>query len=140
LLGLPHYLGFKAVMIGILAHGLYKAALFLCVGTIDHHFHTRIIDDLGGVFDELRAVSLLLIVSALSMAGVPFFFGFVAKEVLLTAVFEEDVARWVLGAVWLNAVLTVLASLILIKDVGLKRSPTKRPLADAPRPTTHPAL
>ncbi len=122
LIGLPSFAGFKALAIGILAHALYKSALFLSVGSIDHSVETRLIDKLGGMWKYMPATGVVVILSALSMAGVPFFFGFLAKEVLLDATVAYMAAKTFLGgaAIWvvaISAALTGTAGYILIYDV-----------------------
>ena len=44
LIGLPGQNGLKAASLGIVAHALYKSALFLVAGTIDHATGTSLID------------------------------------------------------------------------------------------------
>ncbi|MBK8026244.1 MAG: DUF4040 domain-containing protein [Chloroflexi bacterium] len=118
LIGLPESAGLKAAFVGILAHGLYKAALFLTAGAIDHATGTRIIDNLGGLARKLPGWAIVAIISAVSMAGIPPLFGFVAKEVLLDAVLHGyAVASLPLIIVAVSASLTVTAALILIFDV-----------------------
>ncbi|MBL8130474.1 MAG: DUF4040 domain-containing protein [Anaerolineae bacterium] len=118
LLGLPDSAGLKAAFVGILAHGLYKAALFLTAGAVDHATGTRIIDHLGGLAKTLPGWTGVAVVSALSMAGIPPLFGFVGKEVLLDAVIGSyKVASLPLLIVGVSAALTVTAALILIFDV-----------------------
>lgn len=76
--GLP--LATEAVCLLILAHGLFKGALFLVVGVVDHECGTRDrreIPDLDEGWGWVRAVA---IVSAASMAGIAPLAGFVAKE------------------------------------------------------------
>lgn len=69
----------------LLAHALFKSALFLVVGIIDHEAGTRDLRKLSGLG---RRSPLLAVVAALalaSMAGLPPLFGFVAKESVLHA-------------------------------------------------------
>ena len=76
--GLDHTT-FAATLL-ILGHGLFKAALFLIVGVVDHQTHTRDIRRLSGVGRRMPAVGAIAIISAASMAGLPPLFGFIAKE------------------------------------------------------------
>ncbi|MFO7592309.1 MAG: hydrogen gas-evolving membrane-bound hydrogenase subunit E [Acidimicrobiia bacterium] len=64
----------------LLAHALFKSALFLTVGVIDHQAHTRDVRALDGIGRLLPGLCIAAIVAAASMAGIPLFFGFVAKE------------------------------------------------------------
>src|SRR6478752_5776668 len=69
----------------LLAHGLFKATLFLVVGIIDHQSGTRDIRKLSGVYQSSRALAVVAAIGAASMAGVPPLAGFVAKESVFEA-------------------------------------------------------
>ncbi len=122
MIGLPEYGGLKAAFVGIMAHALYKAALFLCAGTIDHSVGTRIIDKLGGLRKLMPVTAGVVVVSALSMAGLPIFFGFVAKEVLLDVWLEAQFVgqQITYGLIIVSAAFTGTVGFILIWDVFFK--------------------
>ncbi|MBC6936203.1 MAG: DUF4040 domain-containing protein [Chloroflexi bacterium] len=124
LIGLPEAAGIKAAMVGILAHALYKGALFLIVGAVDHATGTRNIDELGGLWRKMPALAGVTVVAGLSMAGVPPLFGFVAKETLLEAVIAEPLA---LAVVVLSATLTVAVAFRLIWDIFGGKSRARLP-------------
>ncbi len=122
LIGLPNFLGFKALAVGILAHAFYKSAMFLVVGSIDHSTGTRKLTDLGGMWQHMPYNGVVMILSALSMAGVPFLFGFLAKEVLLDATVSYMATETVLSglSLWIvlgSAALLGVTGTILIYDV-----------------------
>ncbi len=96
--GTVSQLGFLTMVVGLgtpeaalaglallLAHGLFKATLFLVVGIIDHQAGTRDIRKLSGVFGSARALAVVAAIGAASMAGVPPLAGFVAKESVFEA-------------------------------------------------------
>ena len=122
MIGLPGQNGLKAAFVGIIAHALYKSALFLVAGTIDHAAGTRIIDRLGGLRRQMPFMFVVTVISALSMAGLPFLLGFVAKETLLDAMLNYSAPHTVLilGIVLVSSVLTALAGYMLIYDVFWK--------------------
>ncbi len=123
MLGLPGQIGIKAALVGIIAHALYKSALFLVAGTIDHATGTRFIDKLGGLRQRMPAMFAVTVISALSMAGAPFLMGFVAKEVLLDAMLHYE-GRWtplVMLVVLFSTAFTAMAAYMLIYEVFLKR-------------------
>jgi NADH:ubiquinone oxidoreductase subunit 5 (subunit L)/multisubunit Na+/H+ antiporter MnhA subunit len=119
LVGLPNAAGMKAAMIGILAHALYKGALFLISGTVDRATGTRNVNELGGLRRLMPGLAVITALVGLSMAGVPPFFGFVAKETLLEAVMAQPLA---LAVVALSATLTVTAALGLFWDVFMGKT------------------
>ncbi len=114
LIGLPAGAGLKAALIGILAHALYKGAMFLIAGIVDHATGTRNVDELGGLRRLMPGLAVVTAVATLSMAGVPPLFGFVAKETLLEAVIHQPVP---LAIVAISAAFTVIAALRLSWDV-----------------------
>jgi multicomponent Na+:H+ antiporter subunit A len=64
----------------LLAHALFKAALFLVVGIVEHQTGTRDLRRLPALGPRWRPVAIVSLVSAASMAGLPLLIGFVAKE------------------------------------------------------------
>ncbi len=114
LIGLPHQEGVKAALIGILAHSLYKASLFLVAGALDHATGTRDLNKLGGLAHKLPGWAAVAVIAGLSMAGVPPLLGFIAKESLLEVLLDNPLA---LAIVVLSAALTVTMALILVWDV-----------------------
>jgi multicomponent Na+:H+ antiporter subunit A len=74
-------LGFTAAALAVLvAHSLFKAALFLIVGIVDKATGTRQIGELSGVGARMPMVAVAGAVAAGSMAGLPPLLGFVTKE------------------------------------------------------------
>jgi multicomponent K+:H+ antiporter subunit A len=83
LIGQDTEIAFKALAIGVLAHALYKSALFLVVGSVDHEAGSRDLRHLGGLARSMPFSFVVGFLAALSMAGLPPLFGFLAKETLL---------------------------------------------------------
>lgn len=74
-----------AAAIHVLAHALFKSALFMYVGIIDHQTGTRDIRQLSGLWKSMPVSAAAVSVAALSMAGVPPLLGFISKENLFAA-------------------------------------------------------
>jgi len=75
----------------IFNHAAYKGTLFLVVGIVEHATHTRDIRKLGGLRKKMPIVFVLCLLAGLSMAGLPPFFGFIAKETLYAELLHNDV-------------------------------------------------
>jgi NADH:ubiquinone oxidoreductase subunit 5 (subunit L)/multisubunit Na+/H+ antiporter MnhA subunit/multisubunit Na+/H+ antiporter MnhB subunit len=75
--------------LAILSHALYKGALFLVAGMVEHHAHTRRLDELGGLRPALPLAFVACALAALSMAGFPPLLGWVAKDAAFAAFFES---------------------------------------------------
>lgn len=119
----------------LIVHSLYKAALFLVVGCIDHATGTRDADVLGGLGRAMPITAIAAAVAALSMAGFPPFLGFIGKELKYAgalAVASEPVL--VAGAVLLaNSLMFAVAGVVALRpfwrksDGPLPRAPHEAP-------------
>jgi len=103
LLGLGTPIAARAFVVTLLAHALYKGALFLVAGNIDHATGTRSVARLGGLARAMPWTTATAGVAALSMAGGPPLFGFLAKETAYEAVLEAPRAAAAFGAVTVAA-------------------------------------
>jgi multicomponent Na+:H+ antiporter subunit A len=137
LIGMGTPAAVKAVMVVITAHALYKAALFLIVGIVDHETGTRELPLLGGLARKMPISAGLATLAAVSMAGLPPLYGFLAKEKFL-----ESVLLWQAGSVWtilapvvavVGAIWGVAYSILLVYSVFLGESrATPKPPHEAP--------
>ncbi|MBE2271550.1 MAG: hypothetical protein IAE80_25175, partial [Anaerolinea sp.] len=119
LLGLPHYEGYLAAMVGIIGHALYKSPLFMLAGAIDHTTGTRLIDKLGGLARLMPIGAVIAVVSGLSMAGIIPLMGFVSKETLIHALthYHGEYAALIALVVFVSAGLLVIVAAIFVWDV-----------------------
>ncbi|MEV1291854.1 hydrogen gas-evolving membrane-bound hydrogenase subunit E [Pseudonocardia sp. NPDC049635] len=82
----------------LLAHGLFKAPLFMVVGAIDKACGTRDLRELCGLGRRRRGLAFLACLAGLSMAGLPPMLGFVGKEAAYEAfVLEGGFRGWILA-------------------------------------------
>lgn len=116
LIGQGTSIAYKALVIGIIAHALYKSALFLVVGNVDHETGTRDLRRLGGIRRLMPVTFIIGGLASLSMAGLPPLFGFIAKETLLATVSHTGLTRLV-DIIFPAA--AVLAGGLLIAQAGL---------------------
>lgn len=70
----------EAAVLYLVAHSLFKGALFMVAGIIDHETGTRDVTKLGGLRKAMPITFAAALGAAISMAGLPPFFGFLAKE------------------------------------------------------------
>ena len=100
------------------AHAMFKAALFMVVGIIDHATGTRDIRRLAWLGDRCRPLLVIAVGGTASMAALPPFLGFVAKEAdfetLLHSASLGASAPWVLAGVVAGSVFTTIYSLRFI--------------------------
>lgn len=126
LLAFDHEYAFAAVVVGILSHALYKGPLFMLAGIIDHATGTRDIRRLANFWRAMPWCFAIAVLAMLSMAGLPPFFGFIAKETLLEALvyYAEHgggLLGWVLvGAAALAGAFFVVYSFTLLYETFLR--------------------
>jgi multicomponent Na+:H+ antiporter subunit A len=102
----------------LLAHAVFKAGLFLGVGSIDHAIGSRQLTDLGRARRVAPFAAWATVGAAASMAGIPPMLGFVTKEKGLAALLDhvhgpEGVVALVAMAA--GSVLSVAASIRLVR-------------------------
>ncbi|MFC7108202.1 proton-conducting transporter membrane subunit [Nonomuraea rubra] len=76
----------------LLAHALFKAALFLVVGIVDHAAGTRDLRALSGLGRVMPWVCGVAVLAGASMAGLPPLVGFAGKEAALEALLDTPLA------------------------------------------------
>jgi multicomponent Na+:H+ antiporter subunit A len=94
LIGIGTPLALAAAAVHTLAHALFKAALFMVVGIVDHETGTRDLRELGGLRRTLPVPAAAAGLAALSMAGLPPLLGFVSKEEVLAGFLEVATPAW----------------------------------------------
>lgn len=138
LLGIGSAYAIKAMVVFLLGHALYKATLFMVVGSIDHETGTREVTRLRGLRRFMPITAIAGGLAALSMSGLPPFFGFIGKELI----YKAGVQLTGLEMVFLGAALVgnlVMMGLALKAGVGpffgkpnpevLPKKPHEAPLA-----------
>lgn len=110
------------------AHAMFKASLFMVVGVIDHATGTRDIRRLAWLGARSRSLLIIAVAATASMAALPPFLGFVAKEADFETVLHSPVlgsaAPFVLVGIVLGSVFTTIYSLrFLFGAFGRKGRP-----------------
>lgn len=78
-------LALEAMVVFLVVHALYKAALFMLAGFLEVTYETRNIYQMDGLWRISPLASIVLIINCASMASLPPFFGFFAKQLALEA-------------------------------------------------------
>jgi multicomponent Na+:H+ antiporter subunit A len=106
-----------AATLYLIAHSLFKGALFMVAGAIDHETGTRDITKLGGLAKAMPVIFAAGLIAALSMSGLFPLYGFIAKEetyYALAALWPDY--SWVLIiAVCANALMFAVAFAVGLK-------------------------
>ena len=103
----------QAAIVYLVAHALYKAALFLVAGNVAHETGVRHADRLGGLWRAMPISAVAGTLAALSLAGFVPFFGFVGKELLLESSLEAKQAWFLAAGIAIMGALSVTAACIV---------------------------
>lgn len=82
-------LGMISALVYFMAHAIAKAGLFLCAGIIERSTGERDIRKLGGLIKSMPVTGVSFIFCALSIMGIPPFFGFYPKLSTIMALVEK---------------------------------------------------
>jgi len=78
-LGLPGLAFFH-----LLTHAMFKALLFLCVGTLIHlHFHGQDLRVIGNLISQIPLTLSCINISNIALCGLPFIAGFYSKDLII---------------------------------------------------------
>ncbi|WFU02838.1 putative monovalent cation/H+ antiporter subunit A [Rhizobium sp. CB3171] len=120
----------EAAALYLVAHSLFKGALFMVAGIVDHETGTRDITHLGGLRNAMPLTFAMALAAAFSMGGLPPAFGFLAKEEIYAAlaqVFPWPILLAVVAIVG-NALMFSIAFAVALKPfIGARVETPKHP-------------
>ncbi|MDZ7291321.1 MAG: putative monovalent cation/H+ antiporter subunit A [candidate division KSB1 bacterium] len=134
LLGLNTSLATKAAVVFLLVHSLYKGALFMIAGAIDHETGTREVDALSGLIKIMPITAVAAGLAALSMSGFPPLLGFISKELLYEAKLQAPTAALLItmAGVLANVINVAVATTVGIRPFVGEKGKTPRKAHEAP--------
>jgi len=115
----------SAGFLHLLTHGLFKALLFLGAGAVIHAVGSNDLPNMGGLARRMPQTAIVFIVGTLSLAGIPFFGGFLSKEEILGAVWAGGLT----GPFVLLMVVAFLTAFYMFRVVFLAFFSTPAPVA-----------
>lgn len=90
--------GIAGGVLQMINHGLSTGGLFLIVGMIYERYHTRQLDDLGGLANRLPLMACAMVFISMSSIGLPMLNGFVGEALSLIGMFKASPVYAVIGA------------------------------------------
>jgi multicomponent Na+:H+ antiporter subunit A len=100
----------EAAALYLVAHSLFKGALFMVAGAIDHEAGSRDVTELAGLGKAMPVTFAAALLAGASMAGLPLFFGFLAKEEIYAALLDGGAAASLtVVALFGNALMVAIA-------------------------------
>jgi len=132
--GLGGEAAINAAMVYVMAHALYKGALFLAAGSIDHQTGSRRVSQLSDLARKMPATAAAVVVSLASMAGVLPFLGFIGKELLYDALYHsgDESATAYLVLLFVAGAFFTAVSIDILYNAFIKKGKLRdRPIREA---------
>jgi len=109
-------LGFAGALLHTLNHSLFKSLLFFTAGNVYQSTHTLDIEKLGGLVKKMPQTTILFLISALAICGLPPFNGFISEFILYTGLYS-----WIQNA-QITSLITIvftISGLVLIGGLAI---------------------
>ena len=120
--GLATALGVSSGLYHAMNHTLFKGLLFLCAGAVLHETGTTDLGKLGGLSKKMPHTTILFLVGAFSISGVPPFNGFASKWLIYQATYQKAVESGNIGFLMCTIVALVTSTLTLASFVKVTQS------------------
>ena len=120
--GLASGLGFSAGLYHAMNHTLFKGLLFLAAGAVLHETGTTDLGKLGGLSKKMPHTTVLFLVGAFSISGVPPFNGFASKWMIYQATYQRAVETGNIGFLAVTIVALITSVLTLASFVKVTQS------------------
>ncbi len=120
--GLCTALGFSAGIYHAMNHTLFKGLLFLAAGAVLHETGTTNLDDLGGLSKKMPKTTVLFLIGACSISGIPPFNGFASKWMIYQACFAKASETGSFGYVLVTIICLITSVLTLASFVKVTQS------------------
>ena len=90
-IGLATALGLSAGLYHAMNHTIFKGLLFLAAGAVMHQTGTGDLDRLGGLARKMPHTTVMFLIGAFSISGLPPFNGFASKWMIYQAIYQKAV-------------------------------------------------
>jgi formate hydrogenlyase subunit 3/multisubunit Na+/H+ antiporter MnhD subunit len=109
-------LGFAGALLHTLNHSLFKSLLFFTAGNVYQATHTLDIEKLGGLVKKMPQTTILFLIAALAICGIPPFNGFVSEFILYTGLFSSIQQSTITSTI---GIIFTITGLVLIGGLAL---------------------
>ena len=120
--GLCTALGISAGLYHAMNHTLFKGLLFLAAGAVLHETGTTDLDKLGGLAKKMPHTTVLFLIGAFSISGIPPFNGFASKWMIYQAAYQKAVESGNIGFLFVTVIALVTSVLTLASFVKVSQS------------------
>ncbi len=122
----------KAAMIFLIAHAMYKAALFMAAGDLQYRTSTLDLKKLHGLYQTMPITFGIICIACASMSGLPPLLGYYVKELVYEANLAAPIAAHFLTVVvvFSNMMMAALGLILVIKPFFGKKPSVRVKEAD----------
>lgn len=120
--GLCTALGVSAGLYHAMNHTLFKGLLFLTAGAVLHETGTTDLGKLGGLSKKMPHTTVLFLIGAFSISGIPPFNGFASKWMIYQATYQKAVESGNIGFLLVTIIALVTSVLTLASFVKVSQS------------------
>ena len=120
--GLSTALGISAGLYHAMNHTLFKGLLFLAAGAVLHETGTTDLDKLGGLSKKMPHTTVLFLIGAFSISGIPPFNGFASKWMIYQATYQKAVESGNIGFLLVTIIALITSVLTLASFVKVSQS------------------
>jgi NADH-quinone oxidoreductase subunit M len=96
-------LAYQGVVMQMITHGISTGALFIIVGLLSERIHTRDINDMGGLWEQVPKMGGIAMIFVMASLGLPGLGNFIAEFLILAGAFQVSVLWTVLASIGLIA-------------------------------------
>ena len=120
--GLCTALGVSAGLYHAMNHTLFKGLLFLAAGAVLHETGTTDLGKLGGLSKKMPHTTVLFLIGAFSISGIPPFNGFASKWMIYQATYQKAVESGNIGFLLVTIIALFTSVLTLASFVKVSQS------------------
>ena len=120
--GLCTGLGISAGLYHAMNHTIFKGLLFLSAGAVMHAAGTGDLNKLGGLSKKMPHTTVLFLIGAASISGIPPFNGFASKWMVYQATYQKAVESGNIGFLFVTIVALITSTLTLASFVKVAQS------------------
>ncbi len=121
-------IAYQGVIMQMIAHGISTGALFIIVGQLYERLHTRNLNDMGGLWEQMPAMGAIGLLFSMASLGLPGLGNFVAEFLTLMGAFKTSIVLTSLASLGLIA--ATIYSLRIVQKVFFGKKKSEQILKD----------
>ena len=107
-------LGYAGALLHTLNHALFKSLLFYTAGNVYQATHTMDIEKLGGLIKKMPQTTMLFLIAAIAICGIPPFNGFISEFIIYTGLYN-----WLSDGTLFSLLAAIFSTIGLVAIGGL---------------------